>query len=1675
MKNIPLIKFLLVVSLIFLTAIAPHAAVKKTTTRSLTLEQLWKKLQQQNGQEQPQSYARTLHNFQERALHERRTDYAILAFLAEWDNAPLLSQDSAARLEARWEEIIAEESDPIQQSVWKHFYGHLLLRNYMSTTHSLTRFSQYQKAVAHLLAPFAFAVQLSTPQTERYKALFQNQRYSSEVFDNDVLSKLTLSLWNSHFWEISEDENSGITPNVASLQMQELLRNNIALYQAQNRLAAALMNELLLARLSNPSSTSLKSVAQRYAQLPWNAYTYALCLEVWYNEMLFNTKQNKGKTRISPFVDSHRVLLRNEQIDSLMAFAQEGLQHYGNTPHAKTLHNFVQEHEAAQCHLALYPNEKESFYQESYRLSSQLYPHQQTVFPFQVVNVSQVALRFWHLAGWTAKDQRFDQLQHRLDTARNQNKILQQLLLSRSYPLAAKATWQAPPTPKHHWLQDSLQLQTPASGIYVIEIAAKGLPTQYRLQIVNSLELLHFQSNQTSLNDSLWIDGLSGKTWTQLPAEQRKDTIYHWSLRNQKDNLFPATTDETQEQTTTLLFPARQLYRPGETFELSGVNFWSKGDAQRTLSQHKGWLFLHDTDFQKIDSALVESDDFGTFSAKFPLPDYLRPGHFWCTYEGLQGTYASTEIQVENYQSPNFQVQISPLGYNKTQDTLRYLCRVNTFSQWPVEQATIRYAYLENDKAYFVSDFATLPHTGKSNARGEFEIAVPVSATLQKNLYRLSVYAQATASNGETQSAVYHHENLGKSPTPTRTPPTIATLQNSPDSLNFVVRGKGTIHYRLLTATQRVEQNSYTVTDSLVLPFVWQENYGDGARVLLVFYENGRISQSGADVVRPYPKKDLQISWHTFRPNSNPGNNETWVLRVDDEHQSPVEANIMARLYESSLRQLGEQPWHFTPHFERKLPFHYLGNSRYWMENITLRQPQQTDPDNEFSLIWPICQPTYGYNNTRYNFFSETSDFAHEQAVDAHWAAPRMAVAQKVLNKEVSPVPSKAIRRNFNAQAFFFPHLRTQQGKAQLRFTLPDALTTWHFEALAHDTAMRFAFLRDSVLSRKTLSVTCKVPAFLREGDAIQLPITLRNLHSKDKGTLHILALDKDRQSIIREEKLKFALSPNESQATTFYLSIPVGVKNLQLRCTAQGKKNSDGEEHIIPILARTQGQSQTVSYSILPSENEPQKDSLARLQLLAQLRTDTKAKFSITAGTNAQEELQQILPQLFRPLGESAYDWASSLYSIHLARLLSDSLISPYEANLRLAMATDKLSDLQAPNGSWSWFKGLPSSRQMTLSIAMLLARSQYFRKVAEGGRLDYDSLKSTTEGAMLFRAIDYLTQELQSESERYERDPSQDFDRRFLLRFTYLMHLLAPADADFQGVIEGIAHTNLQLSLEEKALFAQIASHDQKKKQGPRYLQSLLEHTVAHPEMGRYFDQSIPSFEKSQRIPLQVLALEALQTAPSGRASAMTLYETPEKLRAQMLLWLLQSKRTQMWNNSVAITDALFALMNNRKTNVGDVQWKSLTASYDIAEDSITETGNGFSLQRRLEQWVDGQWIDAIATQQIGDKLRWVYTLRAERDFDHVKLSSTRPACVVPTDIFSGSTWLNSTQAYRAVLSTHNDFYFDHLPKGTYHFTDEMRVSASGTFSCAPATVQSCFAPEFSAIAPSRYFQTK
>lgn len=149
-------------------------------------------------------------------------------------------------------------------------------------------------------------------------------------------------------------------------------------------------------------------------------------------------------------------------------------------------------------------------------------------------------------------------------------------------------------------------------------------------------------------------------------------------------------------------------------------------------------------------------------------------------------------------------------------------------------------------------------------------------------------------------------------------------------------------------------------------------------------------------------------------------------------------------------------------------------------------------------------------------------------------------------------------RQDFRTTAFFQPSVLTgADGKAHLRFKLPDSLTTFRLMAVATSESDRFGFGQESIVTSRPLMARPALPRFLRAGDAINAGVILtsKNLPAQ---TVEV-KLDAKGVVVTGEATQKVALPANGSVEVRWAIGAPsVGKAELAFHARAAGEARDD-------------------------------------------------------------------------------------------------------------------------------------------------------------------------------------------------------------------------------------------------------------------------------------------------------------------------------------------------------------------------------------------------------------------------------------------------------------------------------------------------------------------------------------
>lgn len=700
------------------------------------------------------------------------------------------------------------------------------------------------------------------------------------------------------------------------------------------------------------------------------------------------------------------------------------------------------------------------------------------------------------------------------------------------------------------------------------------------------------------------------------------------------------------------------------------------------------------------------------------------------------------------------------------------------------------------------------------------------------------------------------------------------------------------------------------------------------------------------------------------------------------------------------------------------------------------------------------------------------------------------------------------IRENLNETAFFYPALESDnQGNVAINFTLPESVTTWKFMGLAHDKEMRNGCLVDEAVAQKTVMVQPNMPRFLREGDKATIVAKLSNTSDKKvSGNARMQIIDPETNKVVWQKTQGYKIDAEGSAIVSFDVS---GLKEGVYinKVVAAGNGYSDGEQHYLPVLSNRELVVNTLPITL--HQKGEQNFDLSKLFLNKegkQAKGAADAKVTVEYTNNPSWLMVKALPSISNPDEEDAISLMSAIYAntitTHIQKTLSldnHSQKNLSQETIRLQNQVEKLKKLQNPNGSFSWWKGMKGSRYMTTSVAEMMVRLNAVAGVQ----------KSTAK--MLTSAINYLSwqtaQEVREmkkqEEKKHKVNPSE-----MALHYLYIVamdgtcvKLKAPALNDMDYLLGKLKKMTGSLTIYGKAKAAVILALNYDYKTAADYLKSMEEYSVYREDMGRYYDTRKAYYSwRNYKIPTEVAAIEALQAldaqsiaAISSASSAISKQQTIEEMQR----WLLMSKRTQVWDTPVNTVDAVYAFMKGNESNwsrkaenavlkldgkllpmpqdsttLGYVKtekagkastlsinkksdytsWGAVYAEFKQPLSEIASLESGIKVSRKVENQKKAK---------VGDKIKVIITITADRDYDFVKIVDKRAACLEPVSQLSGYQW--GMECYVSPKDNTTNFYFDRLSKGKHFVEMEYYVDRKGDYQSGSCTAECTYSPEF------------
>ena len=233
-----------------------------------------------------------------------------------------------------------------------------------------------------------------------------------------------------------------------------------------------------------------------------------------------------------------------------------------------------------------------------------------------------------------------------------------------------------------------------------------------------------------------------------------------------------------QKENTTysniFLFTDRSIYRPGQTVYFKGIAVEMKENKSTVLENKKVAVTLKDANYQNIKTLTLKTNEFGSFSGEYILPNTGLMGLFQIQALGKtnisnRNMNGNISFSVEEYKRPKFEVEFTPVTETyRLNDSVTVKGLAKAYAGSTITDAKVVYR-VQRTAQYpkwawyyrpsFASESQEITHgEGITDASGNFSItfkALPDTKIKRSTqpTFTYKITADITDINGETRSA----------------------------------------------------------------------------------------------------------------------------------------------------------------------------------------------------------------------------------------------------------------------------------------------------------------------------------------------------------------------------------------------------------------------------------------------------------------------------------------------------------------------------------------------------------------------------------------------------------------------------------------------------------------------------------------------------------------------------------------------------------------------------------------------------------------------------------------------------------------------------------------------------------------------------------------------------------
>ena len=354
----------------------------------------------------------------------------------------------------------------------------------------------------------------------------------------------------------------------------------------------------------------------------------------------------------------------------------------------------------------------------------------------------------------------------------------------------------------------------------------------------------------------------------------------------------------------------------------------------------------------------------------------------------------------------------------------------------------------------------------------------------------------------------------------------------------------------------------------------------------------------------------------------------------------------------------------------------------------------------------------------------EASRVLVETAASSVTSLPQVRVVTKSGTDQKSGLPARnqplatpRLREYFPETLFWNPELVTDsQGKARLKFRLADSITTWKLSAIASTVDGEIGTADTEIRAFQPFFVDQDLPPFLTVGDAIKLPITVRNYLDQAESVEIQLAPSSwsDVNSIATKHS---EIPPNDFGRAVFPIRAILPIDDGKQRVTATGARANDAIEKKVTV--RPFGEQKTETSSRVFRDSTFFEISVPETALKGTVHTELKIYPNLMA--HVLESIEAILE---RPYGCAEQTISSTYPSVLLLQYGKESdkgsSVPLARARRYVQLGYERLLSYRTSTGGFSYWGRGDADVAITAYALMFLHDARNFVPVDESVAAD-------------------------------------------------------------------------------------------------------------------------------------------------------------------------------------------------------------------------------------------------------------------------------------------------------------------------------------------------------------------